>query len=77
VMVDAESGICPPLDPRRFTFLNPDLSVHLERPFEGEWLGLWARSGAHPEGVGLAESQLFDARGVVGRAAQSLVVSAR
>lgn len=76
-MVDAESGVCPPLDPARFTFLNPDLSVYLERPLEGEWLGLAARSAAQPIGIGLAESSLFDARGTFGRAAQSLVIAGR
>jgi Acyl-CoA thioesterase C-terminal domain/Acyl-CoA thioesterase N-terminal domain len=77
VMVDAESGICPPLNPSHFTFLNPDLSVYVERQFEGEWLGLAVRSGAQPSGVGLAESSLFDARGIFGRAAQSLALATR
>lgn len=77
VIADAESGICPPLPVDAFTFLNPDLTVYLERPLEGDWLGVAARSGAHASGVGLAESQLFDPRGVIGRAAQSLVVAAR
>ena len=77
VMVDAESGICPPLDPNRFTFVNPDLTIYLERPLEGEWLGLAVRSAAHPFGVGLSESALFDARGIFGRAAQSLALAKR
>ena len=77
ILVDAESGICPPLDPTRHTFVNPDLTVYFERPLEGEWVGLAARSAAHAHGVGIAESLLFDARGAVGRGAQSLVVADR
>ncbi|MBL9022266.1 MAG: thioesterase family protein [Myxococcales bacterium] len=77
VIVDAESGICPPLDPKRYTFVNPDLTVYFERPLEGEWLGLAARSSAHPHGAGIAESLLFDSGGPTGRGAQSLVVAER
>jgi hypothetical protein len=77
IIVDAESGICPPLDPMRYTFVNPDLTVYFERPLEGDWVGLAARSAAHAHGVGIAESLLFDARGAVGRGAQSLVVADR
>ncbi|MFO0554401.1 MAG: thioesterase family protein [Polyangiaceae bacterium] len=77
IIADAESGICPPLDPMRYTFLNPDLTVYFERPLEGEWLGLATRSAAHAHGVGIAESLLFDARGALGRSAQSLIVAPR
>jgi len=77
ILVDAESGVCPPLDPMRHTFVNPDLTLYLERPLEGEWLGMDIRSAAHANGVGLAESLLFDAKGALGRAAQSLVVASR
>lgn len=77
IIVDAESGLCPPLDPRKYTFVNPDLTVYFERPLQGEWLGLAARSGAHDHGTGIAESLLFDRLGPIGRGAQSLVVAVR
>jgi hypothetical protein len=77
VVVDAESGVCPPLDVGAYTFVNPDLSLYVERPLEGEWVRLDVRSSASENGVGLAESSLSDARGVFGRAIQSLVVAAR
>jgi len=76
-IVDAESGVCPPVDPRKYTFVNPDLTVYFERPLEGEWLGVAARAGAHEHGAGIADSLLFDRRGPIGRGAQSLVVAAR
>ena len=77
IMVDAESGICPPLDPQRFTFLNPDLNVFLERSLQGEWIGLSTRSSAQPHGIGLSESALFDDQGIFGGSAQSLVLAKR
>lgn len=60
-----------------FYVADGDRFVYLERPLEGEWLGLAARSSAHEHGTGIAESLLFDARGPIGRGAQSLVVAAR
>lgn len=77
VIVDAESGICPPLPPTDLTFLNPDLTLYCERPLAGDWLGLAIRSSASPIGTGLAESSLFDAQGVFGRSAQSLALAPR
>jgi hypothetical protein len=77
IMVDAESGICPPVAASGYTFINPDLTLYLERPLAGEWLGLAIRSAAQPEGIGIAESALFDAKGTFGRSAQSLTVAPR
>jgi hypothetical protein len=76
-LVDAQNGVCVALDPRMYAFVNPDLTVHLRRPLEGDWLGLVARSTPEPTGTGLVQSELHDERGEVGRALQSLVVSPR
>ena len=76
-IIDAESGICPPLPPADLTFVNPDLTLYCERPLAGDWLGLSIRSSALPSGIGLAESALFDATGIFGRSAQSLTVAPR
>lgn len=77
ILVDAESGVCPPVDPRVWQFPNPDLTVYLERDPAGEWFALEAGSRAGPEGIGLVWSALHDDRGPLGRAAQSLVVDRR
>jgi hypothetical protein len=55
-------------------FINPDLTIYLHRAAVGEWIGLEATTLAGPEGVGLAESRLWDARGAVGRSLQSLLL---
>ncbi len=49
-------------------FINPDLTVYVHRPLEGEWVCLDAVTHVAEHGVGLAESRLWDGRGVVGRA---------
>jgi acyl-Coa thioesterase superfamily protein/acyl-CoA thioesterase superfamily protein len=77
IVADAESGVCPPLDPQEWSFLNPDLTVYFGRQPRGEWIGLQIASEAHRDGTGLAQSALSDEDGPFGRAAQSLVVSQR
>jgi hypothetical protein len=77
ILADAESGVCPPLNPRDWSFVNPDLTVYFAREPRGEWVGLQIESEAHVDGIGLAHSTLSDLEGPFGIAGQSLVVAAR
>jgi hypothetical protein len=77
VAADSGNGITNVLDLRRFTFVNPDLSVHLHQMPEGEWIGLDAYTQPEPTGVGLAQSRLWDTRGPLGHALQTLLVVER
>jgi hypothetical protein len=74
---DFGNGVSAVLPFERFLFINADLSLHLQRPPRGEWIGLQARTLLHPGGTGLAESVLHDLEGPFGRAFQTLVVQAR
>jgi hypothetical protein len=77
IAADSGNGVAVVLDPVRYTFLNADLGVHLHRMPEGEWVCLDAVTQPEPTGVGLSVSRLFDRRGAIGRALQSLVVERR
>jgi hypothetical protein len=77
VVADSGNGVSATLDWRRFLFINVDLSVHLHRLPAGEWVCLDAVTLPQPDGVGLADTQLLDERGPIGRAAQTLLVAAR
>jgi hypothetical protein len=77
VAADATNGVCPVLDVERFTFVNPDLTVCFSREPTGEWIGLDARSHADAIGIGMAQAEIHDCSGEVGRCLQSLVVDAR
>ncbi|HEX6456086.1 MAG TPA: thioesterase family protein [Solirubrobacterales bacterium] len=77
VAADVGNGISASLDFRRFLFINVDLTVHLERMPEGEWIGVDAATLPRPNGVGTAESTLFDEEGRVGRALQTLLIAER
>lgn len=65
------------LDYERFLFVNSDLTINLLRRPVGEWICLEARTALGSGGGGLAESALYDARGFIGRATQSLAVRKR
>lgn len=71
------NGVSASLRFDRFLFINADLSVHLHREPQGEWIGLDARTRLHEGGAAVAEGVLHDERGVVGRAFQTLVVQPR
>ena len=76
-VADFGNGVGATLPFAEWVFINADLSIHLHRRPEGEWIGLESRTFASAGGYGLAESVLHDRRGPVGRASQSLVVQRR
>ncbi len=77
VAADSGNGVSSALDWRRYLFINVDLSVHLHRMPEGEWVCLDAVTLPEPNGVGMADTALFDERGPIGRAVQTLLVGER
>lgn len=77
IAADVGNGISAVLDYREYVFINVDLTVHFERMPEGEWVCVDAVTRPRPSGIGTAESVLFDQRGRIGRAAQSLVIARR
>jgi len=75
VVADVGNGVSAVLDWREHVFINTDLTVHILRPPAGEWVGVDAVTRV--DGVGLAESVLWDERGRIGRGAQTLLVRPR
>jgi len=57
-----------------YVFINPDLTIYLHREPADEWVCLEAVTWPQPNGVGLAESRLWDRRGPIGRSLQSLLL---
>ncbi len=74
---DFGNGISASLPFDSHLFINADLTIHLHRPPQGEWIGMDARTLLHAGGSGLSESVLHDLQGPVGRAFQTLVVAPR
>lgn len=55
-------------------FINPDLTVHLWREPQGEWIGTDAVTRTSGTGIGMAETALWDLSGRIGRGVQSLLL---
>jgi hypothetical protein len=77
VVADVGNGVSASLDFRRFLFINVDLTLQLERLPEGEWICTDATTLPQGNGVGSSDSVLFDRRGRIGRALQTLLVAER
>ncbi len=74
---DFGNGISTILPWGEYMFINPDLTLYIERPPVGEWIALESRTTIPPDGIGAAESVLYDSRGRVGRATQALLIAHR
>lgn len=74
---DLTSGISAMVDLRQWSFVNPELTVHLHRLPEGEWVLNDAETRLERNGTGLASGILCDRVGPFGRCAQSLIVEKR
>ena len=74
---DFGNGVSKWFEMSEALFLNPDLTVNLHRLPVGEWVCIDAVTRIGTEGIGLAESLLFDDEGPIGRATQSLLVEGR
>ena len=73
---DFGNGIASELSWAEHVFINPDLTLYLEREPVGEWVALQSRMRVTRGCVATAESVLWDERGRIGRAIQALLVGA-
>ncbi|MFC4604532.1 thioesterase family protein [Rhodococcus kronopolitis] len=76
-VADVANGVGAKLDPSKWTYLNTDLTVHLFREPEGEWVGISAETSYGPDGVGMCAGVLHDESGPVGRINQTLQIRRR
>jgi len=73
-LADCGNALSRNADLREVSFVNPDLTILLHREPDGEWLGSQASSHWQSDCIGLADALLFDHRGPVGRACQTLLL---
>jgi acyl-coenzyme A thioesterase PaaI-like protein len=71
---DFANGISSVLPWDTFSFVNPDLTVHLYRPLEGEWVGLASATHHGTNGIAMTDTAVFDVTGRVGASNQSLLL---
>ena len=75
VAADSGNGVSAALDWREHLFINTDLTVHLLRLPETPWVCLEAETLIGS--LGMSDTALWDERGRIGRAVQTLLVRAR
>jgi hypothetical protein len=74
---DFGNGIASVLSWDEHVFINPDLTLYIEREPAGEWVALQSRMRVTQGCVASAESVLWDQQGRIGRATQALLVGPR
>ncbi len=73
-LADCGNGTSRNANLHEATFVNPDLTIILHRLPETEWHALSAVSFWEPSGIGLSQGTLFDEKGPVGVASQTLLI---
>lgn len=73
-LLDIANGMAVRHDPREVAFPNVDLTAHLVRVPQGEWLGFDTTVTFGPDGLGITSSRLHDEHGPFGTLAQLLTV---
>ena len=74
---DFGNGVSSTLSWDEYMFVNPDLTLYIERQPAGEWICLRSRTRIAAGAAAIAESELFDVQGRIGHATQALLVMRR
>lgn len=77
VMADLANGNSQALDPLKWLFVNPDITLYVYRLPRGEWIGMRSKvhQGAH--GIGVTETAVYDRDGRVGHISQAQILDLR
>jgi hypothetical protein len=77
LFADFGNGISAIARSEAYSFMNADISLHLARVPQGEWLNLRARTLAGGNGLAVTCTEIADARGLAGWSHQSLLIEPR
>lgn len=75
IVFDVANGIGTNLDPRQWSWMNMDTTVHLTRAPRGDWIGLDSDLAVGPDGYGASFGDLYDQDGFIGRSAQTVLLA--
>ena len=76
-LADVANGNSMTLDPSEYLFVNPDMTLYLQRPLIGDWLGMDSIARQHSTGVGVIDTLLFDEVGLISRVNQAQLLEVR
>jgi len=74
---DFGNGIAPIVRSEQYSYLNADISLHLARLPQGEWIHLKARTLAGGNGLAVTCTEIGDGQGQAGWSHQSLIIEPR
>jgi hypothetical protein len=74
---DFGNGIATVVSWQDHVFINPDLTLYLEREPRSEWVAMQSLTRVRPGSAAMSESIIWDVEGRVGRAQQALLVARR
>ena len=77
ILADSANGLSLSLPLEQWLSIPPTMTATLLRPPMGEWVHLACRTYLADDGVGLARADLFDLDGLIGEAAQPLLIQER
>lgn len=63
--------------PTNFGFPNVDVSVHVSRAPQGDWIGVTPDAQLHETGMGMSEGSIHDRTGLIGRTCQTNIIVPR
>jgi hypothetical protein len=71
---DFASALAAFLDIRRWSYINPDINLHVLREPVGEWVAVDGTTWVGPHGIGHGRAALYDLDGLIGNATASQIV---
>ena len=74
---DLANGNARALDPERWSFVNPDITIYCHRPPAGDFIGMHSAAHQEPTGIGITDTWVFDQDGSVGRINQAQLIESR
>ena len=66
-LTDMANGNARAIDPDRWLFVNPDITLYCHRPPVGEYVGMHSAAFQQPTGIGVTDTWLFDQTGALGQ----------
>ena len=74
---DMANGNARAIDPARWLFVNPDITIYCHRLLVGEHVGMHSAAHQQPTGIGVTDTWLFDQVGALGRINQAQLIEPR
>lgn len=74
---DFASGVAQVVDMRKWTFINPEITIHFHRAPVGDWILVRARTHVGQDGAGVASARLADRHGFFAELLQAVIFERR